>query len=337
MWYKVTNLFSKGLNKSQISRKLDIDRGRVRRYLRMSEEEFLHSNSYKRHYEHKLDAYETFVRQSLQEHPDLSSAQVYDWLREHYPDFPRVSAKTVFNYIMHIRQKYDIPKQSEHHRSYEMQEETAYGEYAQVDFGERWMKDSSGRNVKVYFFAMVMCRSRQKYIYFSQSPFNTGKTIYAHELAFQFFGGKPRTIIYDQDKVLIHRENLGTPILTKDFATFVSTEHFTPLFCRKEDPETKGKVENVVKYVKYNFLKARTFVNIATLQEECLSWLERTGNGLVHNTTRQVPSEVFEEERSHLIPRHSPRARVPPAPDTCAQGQHRLSLAKLLFGSDRHL
>ena len=85
MWYKVTNLFSKGLNKSQISRELDIDRGRVRRYLRMSEEEFLHSNSYKRHYEHKLDAYETFVCQSLQEHPDLSSAQVYDWLREHYP------------------------------------------------------------------------------------------------------------------------------------------------------------------------------------------------------------------------------------------------------------
>ena len=45
-------------------------------------------------------------------------------------------------------------------------------------------------------------------------------------------------------------------------------------------------------------------VNIATLQEECLSWLERTGNGLVHNTTRQVPSEVFEEERSHLMPYH---------------------------------
>ena len=36
--------------------------------------------------------------------------------------------KTVFNYIMHIRQRYAIPKQSEHHRSYEMQEETAYGE-----------------------------------------------------------------------------------------------------------------------------------------------------------------------------------------------------------------
>lgn len=104
--------------------------------------------------------------------------------------------------------------------------------------------------------------------------------------------------------MLIHKENLGTPILTKDFTTFVATEHFTPLFCRKEDPETKGKVENVVKYVKYNFLKDRTFVNIATLQEEGLSWLERTGNGLVHNTTKQVPSEVFDEERKHLMPYH---------------------------------
>ena len=33
----------------------------------------------------------------------------------------------------------------------------------------------------------------------------------------------------------------------------------------KEDPETKGMVENVVKYVKHNFLKDRTFVNNADL------------------------------------------------------------------------
>ncbi len=90
---------------------------------------------------------------------------------------------------MNIRQKYAIPKHVDRHRSYEMQEETAYGEYAQIDFGERRMKDTYGKNMKVYFFAMVMCR--QKYIYFSQSPFNTSKTIYAHELAFHFFAASP--------------------------------------------------------------------------------------------------------------------------------------------------
>lgn len=38
------------------------------------------------------------AHRSLQEHPDLSFAQVHDWLREHFPDFPCVSAKMVFNY-----------------------------------------------------------------------------------------------------------------------------------------------------------------------------------------------------------------------------------------------
>ena len=41
IWYKVKQLFSIGLNKSQISRKLGIYRGTVRRYLSMSEAEFV--------------------------------------------------------------------------------------------------------------------------------------------------------------------------------------------------------------------------------------------------------------------------------------------------------
>lgn len=37
MWYKVKELSSKGLNKSQISVELEINRGTVRRYLLMDE------------------------------------------------------------------------------------------------------------------------------------------------------------------------------------------------------------------------------------------------------------------------------------------------------------
>ncbi len=42
------------------------------------------------------------------------------------------------------------------------------------------------------------------------------------------------------------------------------------------DPESKGKIENVVKYVKQNFLYNRCFCDIATLNEEVLQWLNRT-------------------------------------------------------------
>ena len=69
MWYKVKQLFSSGLNKSQISRKLGIYRGTVRRYLSMSEAEFVQSTVYRRSYNHKLDAYEEFIVTQLQDTP----------------------------------------------------------------------------------------------------------------------------------------------------------------------------------------------------------------------------------------------------------------------------
>lgn len=141
---------------------------------------------------------------------------------------------------------------------------------------------------------------RRKYI--SCTPFTSALAVYAHELAFAYFGGKPRRIIYDQDKVLLVRENLGDLILTRTFRAFVNEQHFQPVFCRPADPESKGKVENVVKYVKRNFLAGRAFNSLEVLNTEVLQWLEKTGNGKIHGTTRLVPAEEFEIERKYLLP-----------------------------------
>ena len=305
MWYKVNELFSNGLNYSQISRKLDVDRHRVSRYVAMSELEFLSSDAYKRCYNHKLDKYENFIVDELKSCPEYSSKQIEDHLKEHYGEnLENVCSKTIYNYVMHIRDKYLIPKSEKEPRPYDKLPELPFGEYAQVDFGEYWMKRADGRHLKVYFFVMVLSRSRYKYVYFSTTPFNTASTIYAHELAFEYFGGRPEKILYDQDKVLLHDENLGDLILTKGFQAFVSQQHFTPVFCRKSDPESKGKVENVVKYVKNNFLRGREFYDGDRLNDECLAWLERTANGSTHHGIFRIPAEAFEEERNHLHPYH---------------------------------
>ena len=303
MWYKVRELESKGLNKTQIGYELGLHRGTVRKYLKMSLEEFLQSQAYQRNFIHKLERYEEYVSTSLELHPYLSSSQIYDWLREQYSDFPEVNTKTVYNFVKYVRAKYKIPKEKvDCVRQYEKIEETVYGEYAQVDFGEYWMKREDERRVKVYFFVMVLCRSRKKFIYFSRTPFTSDLAIYAHELAFSYYGGKPKKIIYDQDKVFIHGENLGDVILTKVFQRYLTGEHFESIFCRKSDPESKGKVENVVKYVKYNFLRGRIFNSIEKTNEQGIAWLKRTANGLVHNGTKLVPDEVFKEEQKHLMP-----------------------------------
>lgn len=312
MWCKCKELFGKGLSIRQISRELGIDRKTVRCYLHMSREEFDASDVYQRHYKRILDPYESYVKTCLEAHPELSSGQIYDWLRERYPDLPRVNIKTVFNYTQHIRAKYGINKPGlTTQRQYSVIEETAHGEYAQVDFGETWMRYADGRRVKVYFFAMVLCRSRKKYVWFSKVPFTSELAIYAHEKAFEYYGGKPLKIIYDQDKVFIHDENLGDYLLTKAFSAFVNQEHFETIFCRKSDPESKGKVENVVKYIKNNFLRCRTFVSIEQLNEEGVLWLSRTANGLPHCGTKLVPDEVFAEECKHLTAYHG----VPKMPE----------------------
>ena len=157
-------------------------------------------------------------------------------------------------------------------------------------------------HLKVYFFVMVLSRSRYKYVWFSTKPFNTAMTVYAHELAFRYYGGRPKKVLYDQDKVLLHDENLGDLILTKCFRAFVDQQHFEPVFCRKSDPESKGKVENVVKYVKQNFLKGRLFTNADHLNEDCLAWLDRTGNGTMHHGIYRIPKDVFNEEQEYLQP-----------------------------------
>ena len=140
MWYKVNELFSNGQTFSQISRNLGIDRHRVSNYVRMSESEFLSSGAYKRNYSHKLDEYENFIVDELKSCPDYSGKQIEDHLKERYGDrLKDVCSKTIFNYVMHIRSKYSIPKIEKDPRPYEKLPELPFGEYAQVDFGEYWM------------------------------------------------------------------------------------------------------------------------------------------------------------------------------------------------------
>jgi len=91
-------------------------------------------------------------------------------------------------------------------------------------------------------------------------------------------------------------------VLTVGFRALVREHGFEPLFCRKSDPESKGKIENVIKYVKYNFLRGREFIDITQLNRDVLSWLERTANGTEHHGIRRVPSEEFETEKAYLMP-----------------------------------
>lgn len=302
MWYTVRQMWEKGFNKSQISRELGIDRGTVRKYISM--EESMYSDHIQRlnRMPKKLKKYYRYVENLLEAHPYLSAAQVEDRLKEDHLDLPCVHSKTVYNFVMSVRTESGIPKpKTEGYREYEQIAESPYGKQCQVDFGEKWMKAHFGKQ-KVHFISFVLSRSRYKYVELQTNPYTAAQAVQSHQRAFEFYGGVPEEVLYDQDKVFIVNENLGDVVLTQTFKRYVELEGFKTIFCRKGDPETKGKVENVVKYVKNNFLKGREFTTIEQLNYKCLKWLSRTANTKRHGTTHLVPKEEWEIEKAYLNP-----------------------------------
>jgi len=299
MYYEVQRLQREGLSHSAIAKELVMNRRTVFKYSVMSEAEYESFLGKKDSRAKLLSLYEPFVKDKLMAHPAASAAQVHDWLKEHHKNFPQVSPRTVYNFVMSIRHKYGIALQ-EASREYFVVEELPYGLQAQADFGQYFLRSSEESRKKIHFFVMMLSRSRMKFVRFSAVPFTSLTTIDAHEEAFRFFAGIPKEVVYDQDRLLLVDENLGDLLLTQDFKNYVFEQEFHLHFCRKSDPQSKGKVENVVKFVKNNFLYGRSFYDIETLQAQVIGWLERTGNGMIHSTIRKIPLEQWAIEKQHL-------------------------------------
>ena len=303
MWYKIKELFEEEhYSVNKINQLTGLHRNTITRYLQMSETDFMAFVGKHRIYPKLLDSYYDQVKLLLSKDPGLSASAIEDRIKEKYPDFPVICSKTVYNFVQHVRVKEQLFAPEKTCRDYEQLPAVEYGHEAQIDFGESWMSTEHGRRQKVYFFALVLSRSRYKYVYFQCSPFTGATAILAHEKAFEFIDGIPDKLIYDQDSVFLSNENLGDYVLAQDFRSYRDERHLGVVFCRKADPESKGKIENVVRYVKYNFLRSRTFYSIDRLNEEAIGWLTRTANGKIHASTRLIPYQEWCIEKEHLRP-----------------------------------
>lgn len=300
MYTKIQELLELGLNKSQIARYLGISRPTLYEYINLSPDEFGQRIKEMRTRRKKADRYYDEILSWLLEFPDLSGSQIYDWLEEKYHEL-NFAESTLRKYISCLREKHNIPKNITS-RVYEAIEDPPMGKQMQVDFGEKWVLKPDKTRVKLYLIAFLLSCSRQKYCQWLDRPLNTSDIIRFHEDAFEFYCGMPEEIVYDQDHLILTSENHGDLIYTHEFSKYLQKRKFRVHMCRKGDPESKGKIENVIGYVKRNFAHNRTFYNLDRWNEDCLSWLERRGNGKVHGTTKKIPAEVFQQERKYLRP-----------------------------------
>lgn len=109
MYHEIHKLSRLGFSNPKIADYLVLDTRTVKKYLLMSEEDY-ENHLLKGQYRSKvLSPYETFVRDKLDRFPETSAAQIHDWLKEHHPEFPATNPRTVYNFVMFVRQKHNIP------------------------------------------------------------------------------------------------------------------------------------------------------------------------------------------------------------------------------------
>ena len=144
-----------GLKKSQVARRLEVDYKTILKYWDMSPTEYAEAEQASKKRRKKADEYKDFVVECLTKYPDMSAAQVYDWIKERTCLENLNFKKRAFrNYVQAIRKEYGI-KKTISSRDYEAVDELPMGQQAQVDMGEIKLETTTGRYRKIYCFAMV--------------------------------------------------------------------------------------------------------------------------------------------------------------------------------------
>jgi transposase len=120
------------------------------------------------------------------------------------------------------------------------------GEEAQVDWHEGWIFDN-GVERKCQFFAMKLCYSKAPFVYPYEKA-NLESFLDGHVRAFEYFGGVPRRIAYDNLKCAVIRVGKGRKRkLNKRFKELRAWYLFDTRFCNIAKGNEKGDVENCCK------------------------------------------------------------------------------------------
>lgn len=181
--------------------------------------------------------------------------------------------------------------------------ETLPGVQMQIDFGELDVR-INGESLRVHFFVGILCYSRRVFVK-AYSEENTSTWLNGLACAFDYFGGRPVEIISDNARTLVkkpsaHSEEEKFTFQYLDFARKHQLKiHATaPYF-----PQSKGKVERAVRYVKENFFVDVQFSSMEELNEKLVEWCQESDErvlGIPDKTGGKSPKERWAIEREKI-------------------------------------
>lgn len=295
--------YSQGESIRSIAKSLGISRQTVKKYCEGSTHPEVRK-TYEREPDVITDAVKAFILNCFKEDEDEklkkqkhTAKRIYDRLVAE-KDFSG-SYSTIRASVRSLKTERIVPPQSSVPLSY------APGEAVQIDWGEATVY-IDGQKTKVHTFCARLCYSCDIFVQVYKAT-NEESFLEAQQLMFDFFGGIPRRLIFDNAKVAV-KEGFGIFAKPQDkYLSFSAHYAFSLDFCNPSSGNEKSLVENLVGYSRRNFLVP--VPRVADIEElnrmlwnECINYRQKHK---VEN--RQHPVHVmFQEEAKVLntIPRY---------------------------------
>ena len=305
---KIQILHQQGYSQRSIAKQLGISRNTVKKYLTHNLTEPRYSARPTKG--SKLDAYKSYLHSRIaQASPiHLSGVVLFREIKElGYTG----GLSLLRQYLYHYRGKPEVQPV--------IRFETPAGQQMQVDWGQM-----RGGKTPLHAFVAVLGYSRALFVVMTENMrYDTLE--HCHRLAFDYFQGIPQDVWYDNMKtVVIERDAYGEGQhkLKQSFYQFSKEMGFIPKLCRPYRPQTKGKVERMVRYVRDNFYRplatqlaaSHLSLDVETANIEIRHWLETVANQRIHDTIKEKPADRLKQEQvflQNLPPKLLP---VPPHP-----------------------
>lgn len=239
-----------------------------------------------------LEPYKSFILNTLEKHPRLRATRLHQMIQVR--GFGG-SVRQVRRYVRQVRPA--------RRREAFMRLQTLPGEQAQVDWGAFGRLQVGRALRRLSCFVMVLSHSRAMYARFSLDQ-TAPSFLSSHVRAFEFFGGVPREILYDNLKSVVLERDGDHIRFHPTILELAGHYHFAPKPCAPYRANEKGRVERSIQYLRHSFFAAREPTEIDALNAELAAWID----GVAHARPRprdpdgNTVGAALLDEKPRLLP-----------------------------------
>jgi transposase len=212
------------------------------------------------------------------------------------------------------------------------------GELAEVDYGRLGIvyDPDTGRRRVAWALLVTLGHSRHQYVHvgFNQTM---PEFIGALEDAWEFFGGVPKRVVIDNLKAAVTKADRYESIFQRTFDEYAAHRGFVIDAAVVRHAKGKPKVERNVQYLRENFFRGETWIDLDHVRREAVRWCSEVAGKRIHGTTRQQPLAVFTAvEKPALSPLKAQRFDPPTWQECKVHPDHHIQFDKALYSLPTH-